>query len=157
MSGRSERNEFEQPAESGRQPQPDSVRRPKSDSQERDSSGAISGPAELQRDHVRDSELTERRPVPAFSQHVPSELYDHTSGTHQVLDGPRRRRYVRPLRQNQRGRGVPQRSGRKGGFGFPASVPKCVEAKQFSSKKRSIGPNGPKFESVAVLEMAATA
>lgn len=45
----------------------------------------------------------------------------------------------------------------KAGLGFQLPSPKCVEAKQFSSKKRSIGPNGPKFESVAVLEMAATA
>lgn len=42
----------------------------------------------------------------------------------------------------------------KAGLGFQLPSPKCVEAKQFSSKKRSIGP---KFESVAVLEMAATA
>src|SRR6185437_12715461 len=63
MSRLSERNEFEQPADSGRQPQPDTVRRPESDSQERDSRGASSGAAELQRDHVRDSEPIQRRPV----------------------------------------------------------------------------------------------
>lgn len=56
--------------------------------------------------------------IPAFSQHVPADLHDDTSGTHQVLDGPRWRGNVRPLRQNQRGRGVPQRSGRESGSGF---------------------------------------
>lgn len=45
----------------------------------------------------------------------------------------------------------------KAGLGFQLPSPKCVEAKQFSSKKRSIGPNGPKFKSAPVLEMAATA
>ncbi|HEV2402148.1 MAG TPA: hypothetical protein VGS27_34780 [Candidatus Sulfotelmatobacter sp.] len=63
MSRRSERNEFEQLADSGRQPQPDTVRRPESDSQERGTRGASSGAAELQRDHLRDSESTQRRPV----------------------------------------------------------------------------------------------
>lgn len=63
MSRRPERNEFEQPTDSGRQPQPDTARRPDSDSQERDSRGAISGAPELQRNHVRDSEPAQRRPV----------------------------------------------------------------------------------------------
>lgn len=45
----------------------------------------------------------------------------------------------------------------KAGLGFQLPSAKCVESKKFSSKKRSIGPNGPKFESARVLEMAATA
>ena len=63
MSRRSERNEFEQLTDLVRQPQPDALRRPESDSQERDRSVASSGAAELQQDHVRDSEPIERRPV----------------------------------------------------------------------------------------------
>jgi hypothetical protein len=59
LSRLSERNEFEQLTDPGRQPQPDTVRRPESDSQERDSRRASSGAAELQ----RDSEPTQRRPV----------------------------------------------------------------------------------------------
>lgn len=45
----------------------------------------------------------------------------------------------------------------KASLGFQLPSPKCVEAKKFASKKRSIGPNGPKFKSTPVLEMAATA
>ena len=63
MSRLPDRNEFDQPMDSGRQPQPETARRPASDSQERDSRGASSGAAELQRDHVRDFELAQRRPV----------------------------------------------------------------------------------------------
>ncbi|HVH72508.1 MAG TPA: hypothetical protein VNB49_15555 [Candidatus Dormibacteraeota bacterium] len=42
----------------------------------------------------------------------------------------------------------------KAGLGFHLRYKKCVEPKQFSSKKRS---NGPKRESAPVLEMAAIA
>lgn len=45
----------------------------------------------------------------------------------------------------------------KAGLGFQLPSAKCVESKKFSSRKRSIGPNGPKFKSTPVLEMAATA
>jgi hypothetical protein len=63
VSRRSERNELEQPADSGRQPQPDTARRPESDSQERGTRGASSAAAELQQDHVRNSEPIQQRPV----------------------------------------------------------------------------------------------
>jgi len=43
------------------------------------------------------------------------------------------------------------------GLGFHLPSKKCVEPKQSSSKKRSIGPNGAKRESAPVLEMAAMA
>ncbi len=45
----------------------------------------------------------------------------------------------------------------KAGLGFQLPSAKCVESTKFSSKKRSIGPNGPKFKFTPVLEMAATA
>src|SRR5436305_6536085 len=64
-----------------------------------------------------------RRPcVPSLSQHVPAELHGHPSRRLAVLDGPCRRGYVRPLRQDQIERGVSQRNGRESRFGFRASV-----------------------------------
>ena len=61
MSGRYDRNDFEQPTDSARQPSPDTARRPESDSQDRTGRGGSSGAAELERDHPRDSEPAQRR------------------------------------------------------------------------------------------------
>ena len=45
----------------------------------------------------------------------------------------------------------------KAGLGFHFPSKKRVEPREFSLKKRSIGPNGPKRESAPILEMAAIA
>src|SRR5439155_1118018 len=64
-----------------------------------------------------------RRPcVPSLSQYVPAELHGDSSRSLAVLDGSFRRGHVRPLRQDQIERGVSQRNGREGRFGFRTSV-----------------------------------
>ena len=60
MSRRSERNEFEQPIDSVRQPSPETAQRSESDSQ-RSGRGANSGAVERQRDQYRDLGITQRR------------------------------------------------------------------------------------------------
>lgn len=61
MSRRSERNEFEQPIDSVRQPSPGTVRKSDPDSQGRSGRGPNSEAAEYQRDQHRDSSATQRR------------------------------------------------------------------------------------------------
>lgn len=61
MSRRSERNDFEQPADSGRQPSPETAQRPESDSQERSGRGPTLGAAERQRDQYRELGITQQR------------------------------------------------------------------------------------------------
>lgn len=61
MSRRSERNELEQPIDSMRQPSPEAVRRPESDSQGRSGRATNSGTAARQRDQHRDFGKAQRR------------------------------------------------------------------------------------------------
>ncbi|HKW18308.1 MAG TPA: hypothetical protein VJO35_12450 [Terriglobales bacterium] len=61
MSHRSERNEFEQPIDSVRQPSPGTVRKPSPDSQGRSGRGPNSETAERHRDQHRDSGAAQRR------------------------------------------------------------------------------------------------
>ncbi|HEV2313716.1 MAG TPA: hypothetical protein VGR94_00285 [Candidatus Acidoferrales bacterium] len=63
MSRRYQRDEFERPTDSVRQPSPDTRRRPESESQEHGSRGPNAGAAERQRDQHRDLGTAQRRSV----------------------------------------------------------------------------------------------
>ena len=75
--------------------------------------------------------------VHAFRRFRNTYLRNYTStppGVLQFWMGSCGRGYVRPLRQEQRGCGVPQRSGREGGIGFELPSKISSQTKQFPSE-----------------------
>jgi len=74
--------------------------------------------------------------VPSVQKHAPAQSNRMSRGSSELLDEARRREHVRSLRQDQRGRGVPQDVGRKVRLWFRFVI-SCTEGTENGGKRRS--------------------